>query len=174
MYVYLSLVIILSVSSSKSFSSLSISAVTSGTLDISCPILSSFSNNLIAKNLFCSSTTSRPILSSTASITDSTSSLNLCASLLIFLDSASFTAFSAASLIPVPLRAEISTTSQPSFSESFAMLSSIPFLAKRSIILTAIITGIPSSIICVERYKFLSMFVPSTILMIASGLSLIR
>ena len=158
MYVYLSLVIILSVSSSKSFSSLSISAVTLGTLDISCPILSSFSNNLIAKNLFCSSTTSRPILSSTASITDSTSSLNLCASLLI----------------PVPLRADISTTSQPSFSESFAMLSSIPFLAKRSIILTAIITGIPSSIICVERYKFLSMLVPSTILMIASGLSLIR
>ena len=38
----------------------------------------------------------------------------------------------------------------------------------------AIITGIPSSIICVVRYRLRSILVPSTILMITSGLSPIR
>ena len=137
-YVYLSLVIILSVSSSNSFSRVSISAETSGTFFIRTLILSSFSRSLIAKNLFCSSTISRPSLSSTAIV-------------LSFLLSASLTAFSAASLMPVPLRADISTASHPRFFPNLARSTLSPFFSMISTMLTAMITGIPSSIICVER-----------------------
>ena len=105
-YVYLSLVIILSVSSSNSFSRVSISAETSGTFFIRTLILSSFSRSLIAKKRFCSS------------------------------------------LIPVSL---FSTASHPRFFPNLARSTLSPFFSMISTMLTAIITGIPSSIICVER-----------------------
>ena len=44
---------------------------------------------------------------------------------------ASSTAFSAASLIPVPFSAEISTTSQPSFFDSLSMLILSPFFSNQ-------------------------------------------
>ena len=174
MYSYLSFVIILSVSSSNSFSNASIWLFTFGTSFKFSEILSSFSNNLIAKNLFCASGTSDDKRASVSSMIVSTFSLNLCAILFSCLLSASLTALSASSFIPFPFKADISTTSQPNFSLSLSIWILSPFFSTISIILTAIITGIPSSIICVERYKFLSIFVPSTILMIASGTSLIR
>ena len=144
-YVYLSLVIILSVSSSNSFSRVSISDETSGTSFIRTLILSSFSRSFIAKNLFCSSTISSPSLSSTADIAASTLSSNLWAIELTFLLSASLTAFSAASLTPVPLRADISTASQPRFFPNLARSTLSPFFSMISTMFTAMITGIPNS-----------------------------
>ena len=151
-----------------------ISADTSGIRLKSSEILSSFSRSLIAKNRFCSCGISELILSSTFAMISSTSDANACAGVTFFFCCARATAFSAAFVIPVPFRAEISTTSQPSFWLSLSICITSPFLATISIMFTAMITGIPSSMICVERYKLRSIFVPSTILMIASGLSATR
>ena len=74
-------------------------------------------------------------------------------------------------VIPVPFRAEIVTTSQPSFFFSLSICIVSPFFSTISIMLTAMMTGIPSSRICVVRYRLRSILVPSTILMIASGFS---
>ena len=166
--------IILSVSSSISFSILLISADTSGTFFTSSAIFSSFSRSLTAKNRFCSSGISSVSLPSMDSSTFSTSAANRCVLCGGAPLSASAAARSAACKTPSPFRAEISTTSQPSFSLSFTVSILSPLFATISIILTAITTGIPSSNSCVDRYRFLSMLVPSTILMIASGLSAIR
>ncbi len=83
-------------------------------------------------------------------------------------------AASAASIIPFPFRAEISTTLQPNCLDSSAVLIWSPFFSTASIMLTATTTGMPSSVSCVVKYKFLSKFVPSTRFRIASGRSLIR
>ena len=120
MYWYLSLVMILSVSSSNSSSNFCTSADTSGTDFIISLILSSFSINLMAKKRFCSSATSLPIFASTAEITASTLSANECAIVTVAAFFAKSTALSAASLMPVPFNAEIATTGQPSFSESLS------------------------------------------------------
>ena len=95
-------------------------------------------------------------------------------SLVFLLPFASSIAFSAALRLPSPFRAAVSTISQPSSEASFWVLISSPFLRTRSIILTATTTGMPSSISWVVRYRFLSIFVPSTILIIASGFSFTR
>ena len=150
MYTYLSFVIILSVSSSNLSSISLISADTLGTEVIISLILSSFSSNLIAKNLFCSS--GIPVIfASTLEIMSSASLENSWVTTAAFLLSASFTAFSAASLIPVPFNAEISTTSQPNFLLNLSVWIFSPLFSTTSIMLTAMITGIPSSINCVER-----------------------
>ena len=163
----------LSVSSSNSFSNAAISSDTSGTLFIWSAILSSRSSSLIAKNLFCSSATSLPRRSSTLSMCCSTFSSNLWT--IVFL------AFFAAAMAladtfsrPSPFSAEISTTSQPSFllKESMWILS--PFFLTTSIMLTAITTGMPNSINCVERYRLRSRLVPSMMFRITSGRSWIR
>ena len=174
MYTYLSFVIILSVSSSNFFSNASISCETSGILDNCSAILLSRSNSLIAKNLFCSAGISANSLSSTALIVSSTSFANSCTIPALFLPCANATAFSAAFLIPVPFNAEISTTSQPNLFPSLSICIWSPLFSTKSIMLTAMTTGIPSSMICVDRYKLRSIFVPSTILMIASGFSVKR
>ena len=83
-------------------------------------------------------------------------------------------AFFTATSMPVPFSAEISHASQPSFALNLSTCILSPDFSTRSDMLTAITTGIPSSMICVDRYRFLSIFVPSMILMIASGLSVIR
>jgi len=141
---------ILSVSSSKASSNCLISFSTSGTVFICSLILSSLSRSLIAKNLCCSFAISKAIFSSTFSIASSTFLSNLCTiSWLGFL--ASSTALLAASLIPLPLRAEISTTSQPKLSFKSLMLILSPDFSMISIMLTAITTGIPNSISCVDK-----------------------
>ena len=60
-------------------------------------------------------------------------------------------ASSAASMTLVPLRAEISTTLQPSCAESADVFSLSPFFFTTSIMFTATTTGIPSSTSCVVR-----------------------
>ncbi len=80
----------------------------------------------------------------------------------------------AASVTPVPLSADISTTGQPSAFDRLADFSSEPFFCTTSIIFTATTTGMPSSISCVVRYKLRSRFVPSTMFKIASGRSSIK
>ena len=173
-YVYRSLVITLSVSSSNTFSISWISVLTSGTRSIWDPILSSLSNSFIAKKRFCCSSTIPVSFSSTFLMISSASLENSCTGTTALFCRASPTAFSAAFLMPVPFNAEISTTSHPSFLLSSWIWIRSPFFSNTSIILTAITTGIPSSISCVERYRFLSIFVPSTIFKIASGRSPIR
>ena len=49
-----------------------------------------------------------------------------------------------------------------------------PYTLEEVVARNYLITGIPSSRTCVDRYRLRSMLVPSTILMIASGFSLIR
>ncbi len=49
------------------------------------------------------------------------------------------------------LQCEISTTSHPSFWLSLSICTFSPVFSKISTMLTAMITGIPSSMICVER-----------------------
>lgn len=137
-------VIILSVSSSKASSSFLIAALTSGTLVICSVILESFSSNFMEKNLFCSSDTPRSI-ADTLLMASSTLSSNLWTTACDFLP-AILTALSAASRTPVPFSAEISTTSHPRLELNFSGEILSPFLLTRSIIFTAITTGIPSSI----------------------------
>ena len=173
MKLYLSLVIMLSVSSSKASSRALIWADTSGVLFMAAPILSSFSSSLIAKNLFWLSS-SAVSFASTSLIAFSSFASNLCTCFMGAFFFARAIAFFASSSIPVPFCAEISTTSHPRLSESFAVLIWSPLFLTISIMLIAMMTGMPSSITCVERYRFLSRFVPSMILIIASGFSLIR
>ena len=83
-------------------------------------------------------------------------------------------AASAASITPVPFSADISTILQPNCLESSAVFILSPFFFTISIMLMAITTGIPSSVSCVVRYRFLSRLVPSIMLSTASGRSPIR
>ena len=163
--------IILSVSSSNSSSISLISADTFTDVFICSMILSSLSRSLIAKNLFCSSGTTPVSLFSTAPIISSALSQNSWTGVTFLWLWAMETALFAASVIPVPFRAEIVTTSQPSFFFSLSICIVSPFFSTISIMLTAMMTGIPSSRICVVRYRLRSILVPSTILMIASGFS---
>ena len=172
-YIYLSLVIMLSVSSSNLSSSSAISTDTSGKFPACNEILLSFSRSFTAKKRFCDSGTLLSSFSSTLCIIFSASSENLC-TIGIFPFPASATAFSATSMTPLPFSAEISITSHPSFSPSLPVCILSPDFSSRSAIFTAIITGIPSSSICVDKYRFLSIFVPSTILIITSGLSFVK
>ena len=83
-------------------------------------------------------------------------------------------AASAASIIPFPFKADISTTLHPKALDNSAVLILSPFFSTTSIMLTATTTGMPSSESCVVRYKFLSKFVPSIMFSITSGRSPIR
>ena len=84
------------------------------------------------------------------------------------------TACSAASMPPSPFRALMLTTVQPRASPSLFRSIWSPFLRTRSIMFTATTTGRPSSMSWVVRYRLRSMLVPSTMLRMASGLSLTR
>ena len=64
---------------------------------------------------------------------------------------AASTAASAASMTPVPFRAEISTTWQTSSRDSSPVLIWSPFLRTTSIMLMAMTTGMPSSVSWVVR-----------------------
>ena len=134
-------------------------------------ILSSLSRSLIAKNLFCSSGTTPVSLFSTAPMISSALSQNSWTGVTFRWLWAMETALFAASVIPVPFRAEIVTTSQPSFFFSLSICIVSPFSQLISIIVDCMMTGIPSSRICVVRYRLRSIFVASTRSIITSGLS---
>ena len=93
---------------------------------------------------------------------------------IVFVFFAASIAASAASMIPVPFSAEISTTLQPSWRPSSAVSILSPFLRTMSIMLMATTTGMPSSVSWVVRYRFLSRFVPSMMFRMTSGRSPIR
>ena len=141
---------ILSASSSISFSALPIISATSGACLSISRIFSSPSNNLTAKNRFCASGTPVSLPSISLKI-PSTSGANSGDFGTALLSCAIFTAFSAASLTPSPLSAEIAITSQPRLFSNCPMSIRSPDLSTASIIFTAITTGTPSSISCVLR-----------------------
>ena len=87
---------------------------------------------------------------------------------------AASTAASAASMTPVPFRAEISTIRQPSCRDSSGTLIWSPFFFTISIMLMAMTTGMPSSVSCVVKYRLRSRFVPSMMFRMASGRSVMR
>ena len=162
-----------SISSSTALISLSIwsSTALSG---FSCSsTLSSRSNSLMEYHLCCSSGILCTAASSICAKACSTVPEKVCIGTVLPFFAASIAA-SAASIMPVPFSAEISTTLQPSAFESPSVLILSPFFLTTSIMLMATTTGIPSSVSCVVRYRFLSRLVPSIILRIASGRSLMR
>ena len=75
------------------------------------------------------------------------------------------------SLIPWFFNADISHTGTPKAFDNSATLIISPFFLTESIILSATTTGISISKICVVKYKFLSRFVASIILITQSGFS---
>ncbi len=135
--------------------------------------LSSRSNSLIAYHRCRSSGNPCTAASSIWARACSTVPEKVCIGTVFPFFAASIAA-SAASMIPFPFRAEISTTLQPKALDSSPVLILSPFFSTTSIILMATTTGMPSSVSCVVRYKFLSKFVPSMIFKIASGRSLSR
>ena len=173
-YSYLSLVKILSASSSKASSSSFLCADTSGTLFSFALILLSFSSSLMAKKRRWHAGTLLSSFAATACTACSASLENLCTKTEPSCFCASSTAFCAAFWIPVPFNAEISSTSQPRFCPSLSVCIFSPDFSRISAIFTAISTGMPSSKSCVDRYRFRSRLVPSTMFKITSGRSSIR
>ena len=154
MYKYLSFVMMDSASSSISVSaalmSFSMCAMTSAGMLSFSRTFSSRSKILIAYHLCCSSARSWIAASSMCAIACSTTPENVCIG-IVFAFSAASIAASAASMMPLFFKAEISTTLQPSWRESSAILILSPFFSTMSIMLIAITTGIPSSVSCVVR-----------------------
>ncbi len=84
---------------------------------------------------------------------------------------ATSTAASISSFRPFPVLAAMGTTGAPRISESLPQSILSPLPSTSSIMFMATTMGIRVSIICMVRYRFLSMLVPSTILITASGFS---
>ena len=178
MYSYRSLVMMLSMSSSWAFSSclatLSTLLFTPASRVSWASTLLSLSRSLTAYHLLCTSGTPAGRQFSTSPMAASTSSANRFSGACSWLVLASFTAFSTTSFRPVLLRAEVSTISQPRAAPSFLASIRSPVFFNRSLMFRAITTGIPTSSTWVVRYRFLSMLVASTRLMMASGFSFNR
>ena len=136
--------------------------------------LLSFSRNFTAYHLFLSSVTeagSASFMSSTAfsrSLEKISPGRSAC-----FLE-ATFTASSISASRPLCFKAEVSTIGQFSSMESRFVSMRIFRFASRSDMFSAITTGIPVSISCVVKYRFLSIFVASTRSIITSGFSFSR
>ena len=162
-----------SISSSTAFMSVSIWERTDSLSFICSNTLSSRSNSLMAYHRCCSSGSPCTDASSIWARACSTVPEKVCMG-TVFPFFATSIAVSAASIIPFPFKADISITLHPKAPDNSAVLILSPFFSTTSIILMAITTGMPSSVSCVVRYKFLSRFVPSIIFRIASGRSLIR
>ncbi len=129
---YLSFVIMLSLSSSISFSAAAMSSsiwdfCISEMPSVSYTLLSR-SNNFIAYHRCCSSEISCSTAFSMLSITCSTLPQNLCLGAVFSIDFAASSAAAEASFMPVPFNAEISTTLQPSSAASCAVFILSPFL----------------------------------------------
>ena len=80
-------------------------------------------------------------------------------------------AFSISMFNPSPFKADVSIIVQPIKLDNLSTSILSPFFLTISIILRAIIVGIPISTTCVVRYKFLSILEASIIFIITSGLS---
>ena len=111
----------------------------------------SLSKIFIAYHLCCSSGLSCKQASSICAIACSTQPEKLCCGIIFLPLFAISIALSAAFVIPVPLRADISTTEQPSSFARFDVFITSPFFLTTSIILIAHTTGMPSSTSCVVR-----------------------
>ncbi len=134
-------------------------------------ICSSLSKILMAYHLSSLCWTISEIDSSICATACSTLPINTCNGSFVSFDNAAAMALSIKFSIPSPFNALISTTTHPkALLIFFKSISSFCFLTT-SIIFKATTTGIPSSVSCVVKYKFLSMLVASTILIIASGFS---
>ena len=162
----------LSASSSSSFSAALISVsmwvmVSAGMLSLA-STLSSRSKILMAYQRCCSSGMLWTAASSMWAMACSTGPEKVCMGTVLALLAAVMAA-SAASITPVPFRAEISTIWQPSWRDSSGTLIWSPFFLTISIMLMAMTTGIPSSVNCVVRYRLRSRFVPSMMFRMASG-----
>ena len=167
----------LSASSSSSFSaawmSCSMCALVSEEMFSPSMTLSSRSKTLMAYQRCCSSGIVCTTASSIWAIACSTGPEKVCiGTVLVFF--AALMAASAASMTPVPFKAEISTILQPSSRSSSLTLMLSPFFLTRSIMFSAMTTGMPSSVSWVVRYRLRSRFVASTMFKIASGRSVIR
>ena len=177
MYPYRSLVMILSASSSHSSSAARIScSIWESRSGFSCSCSSTFSSRskiFTAYQRCCSAGIWCTAASSIWASACSTTPEKVCLG-RVLADFAASIAACAASITPSPFSAEISTTLQPSSRESSEKLILSPFLRTTSIILTAITTGMPSSVSWVVKYRFRSRFVPSTMFRTASGRSPIR
>ena len=92
-----------------------------------------------------------------------------CLGITVFELRAASAAARAASLTPVPFKADVSIILQPSASLSFSVSILSPDFFSTSIIFSAMTTGLPSSRICVVKYKFRLMFVESTRFKTAAG-----
>ena len=155
MYSYRSLVMMLSLSSSSSFSTAATIASMdclepSGSLTAS-STFSSRSNSLTAYQRAWESSITPSRWAPIAARASSTVLLNSCWGTAAFRELAREIASAAASLEPVPFKALVSTTLQPRVSPSLLISIWSPFFLTRSIIFSASTTGIPSSKICVVR-----------------------
>ena len=162
-----------SISASTAFMSLSMCSITEASSLRLLITLSSRSNIFMAYQRCCSCGMSCTAASSICASACSTGPEKVCMGTVLLFFAASIAA-SAASITPVPFSADISTILQPSCLESSAVFILSPFFFTISIMLMAITTGIPSSVSCVVRYRFLSRLVPSIMLSTASGRSPIR
>ena len=80
-------------------------------------------------------------------------------------------AWSTSSSTPSFFAAEMGTTGMPSSASSSFTRTVPPLASTSSIMLSASTMGIPSSMICMVRYRLRSILVPSTMLMMPSGFS---
>ena len=90
------------------------------------------------------------------------------------MDSAASPTAAIRSLMPSAFRADTGTTLHPRSLESLSTSIWSPSLRTWSIMFSATTVGMPVSMIWRVRKRFLSRFVASTMLMTASGLSLMR
>ena len=144
---YLSPVMMLSASSSISFSAATMSFSTCCIFSLIPSfsiIFSSRSKILIANQRCFSLGIWCKHSSSICAIACSTIPLKICSGSFALVDAASIAAFTSLS-IPSFLSADISTTGQPSASESFSISILSPFFRTTSIMLIAITTGNPIS-----------------------------
>ncbi len=139
-----------SISSSAALMSVSIWERTDS-LRFSCSkTLSSRSNSLMAYQRCCSSSSPCTAASSIWARACSTVPAKVCiGTVLPFF--AALIAASAASMIPFPFKAEISTTLHPNALDNSPVFILSPFFSTTSIMLTATTTGMPSSVSCVVR-----------------------
>ena len=82
-------------------------------------------------------------------------------------------AFSTTALRPSAVVEVVSTTAQPSLSDSSFVLMTVSFFRLRSLLLRATTTGMPSSSSCVVKNRLRLKLVASTMLMMTSGFSLL-
>ena len=155
MYWYRSLVMMLSLSSSNCFSQsetiVSSSALTSAGSRSRSSTLASRSNSLMLYHRAFSAGTRSAANSRIRANASSTGPEKVCCGRVMIPALAICTARSATSFEPAPLTAEVSITSQPSAAASLWVSIRSPFFLTKSIMFSAMITGMPISVTWVVR-----------------------